>query len=147
MISLMQDARLSALRARIPILADTINITPLGGGLTNMNYRIDTSSNIYVMRVSDTATNLLGINRENEIINTDRAYQAGVGAAVMYSLPQENVLLISWIDAKTLHATDLSQPGLLSRIADALKKLHGGPKFQGDFYFPGIRKKYLQTVL
>src|SRR4029077_5236343 len=39
------------------------------------------------------------------------------------------------------------QPGLLSRIADALKKLHGGPKFQGDFYFPGIRKKYLQTVL
>ena len=147
MTSLMQDARLSALRAKIPILADTVNITPLGGGLTNMNYRIDTASNIYVMRVSDTATNLLGINRENELINTDRAHQAGVGAAVIYSLPQENVLLISWIDAKTLHAADLSQPGLLSRIADALKKLHGGPKFQGDFYFPSIRKKYLQTVL
>ena len=147
-MSLMQDPRLRTIMAQIPVLTDATDISLLGGGLTNMNYRVDTPGGIYVMRVSNTATNLLGINRQNEIINTDRAYRAGVGAAVIDSLPHENVLLISLIDAKTLHAPDLqSQPELIPRMAHALKTLHSGPKFQGEFYFPTVRRKYLQTVL
>ena len=147
MSNIPMDPRLLTLISQIPVLADVTAISPLGGGLTNMNYRIDTPGGIYVMRVSDTATNLLGIDRENEIVNSDRAHEAGVGAAVIHSLPKENVLLISWIDAKTLHAPDFFQPQLIPRIAHALRTLHNGPAFQGDFYFPLIRRKYLRTVL
>jgi len=113
-----------------------------------MNYRVDTPSGIYVMRVSDSKSGVLGINRENERINTMKAHEAGVGAAVIDSLISENVLVISWIDAKTLHTEDIHrQAQLLSRIATSLRKLHSGPAFQGEFYFPAIRKKYLHIVL
>jgi len=149
MIPLIQDSRLHALIAKIPVLAGTKNITALGGGLTNRNYRVDTATGgTYVMRVSDTSTSLLGINRENERVNSARAHESGVGAAVIDSLPDENVLVISWINAKTLHAADIqSQPQLLQRMAASLRMLHAGPAFQGEFYFPAIRKKYLKTVL
>lgn len=144
----MHDAKLNALCAKIPVLANVTNITRLNGGLTNKNYRIDTPANSYVMRISDPATSLLGIERNNERINTDRAHQAGIGAAVIDCLPEENVLLISWIEAKTLHAEDIhAQIELLPRIASSLRILHSGPIFLSNFYFPDVRKQYLKTVL
>jgi len=148
MNSLLNDARLTELRKKIPALINATNIVALEGGLTNMNYRVETRDGIYVMRVSDKATDLLGINRINESVNTARAHEAGVGAAMIDFLPNEKVLVISWIEAKTLHAADFqTQPELLLTIANALKQLHEGPVFQGDFYFPAVRKKYLKTVL
>jgi thiamine kinase-like enzyme len=144
----IQDTRLNEIISRIPVFENVKSLTPLGGGLTNINYRVDTLTGTYVMRVSDSTSGLLGINRDNERVNTIKACEAGVGAAVVDSLIKENVLVISWIDAKTLHAGDIHQePALLKRMAASLKKLHSGPAFQGEFYFPAIRKKYLQTVI
>lgn len=147
MTSLRQDKNIQSLVDKIPLLANAI-ITKLEGGLTNINYRIETPSNKYVMRVSDPSSTLLGINRDNERVNTNRAYLAGVGAEVAAELPEDNVLLVQWIEAITLHSRDFqSNKALLPRIAEALKFLHNGPAFQGEFYFPDIRKKYLQIVL
>src|SRR2546425_676104 len=102
----LRESKLYELAARIPALANATNIMALGGGLTNRNYRVDTASGTYVMRVSEKKSSLLGIDRENEKANTELAHHAGVGAALIDSLPEENVLVISWIDAKTLHAPD-----------------------------------------
>src|SRR6266568_7763963 len=118
----------------------------LGGGLTNRNYRVDTATGTYVMRVSEKKSSLLGINRENEKVNTELAHRAGVGASLIDSLSEESVLVISWIYAKTLHAPDIhSQPELLQRIAASLRMLHSGPAFSGEFHFPTLRKNYLKT--
>jgi thiamine kinase-like enzyme len=142
----MLDFRLRELTDQLPALANATRVTALGG-LTNTNYRIDTLNGTYVLRVSNTATSLLGINRQHERINTERAYQSGVGAAIIDSLPEENVLLMEWIEARTLHAADLQSTDLLSRIVTSLKKLHSGPKFLGEFHFPTVRHNYLKTVL
>ncbi len=148
MTSLLDDSKLKELRSQIPRLNKATNMVALGGGLTNKNYRVDTEVGRFMMRVSDKTTGLLGINRANERVNTVRAHQAGVGAALVDALPHENVLVIAWIDAKTLHAEDIhTEPNLLPRIALAMKKLHSGPSFQGDFHFPTVRKQYLQTVV
>lgn len=148
MIPPTQDTKLNELISRIPVLQNATTVTPLGGGLTNINYRVDTPTGSYVMRVSDSQTELLGINRHYERMNTIKAYTAGVGAAVADALVNENVLVINWIDATTVHAEDVhNNPSLLRRMAVAMKKLHSGPAFDGEFYFPTIRKKYLQTVL
>ncbi|MEP6749132.1 MAG: phosphotransferase [Bacteroidota bacterium] len=145
---LLHNLRLTALIARMPVLSDVTNITALGGGLTNKNYRIDTTNGTCVMRVSDTAPGLLGINRLNEKINTHRSYEAGVGPAVIDSLLDEGVLLIGWINARTLHPKDIhGNAELLQRVATSLQKLHAAPAFEGTFHFPSMRKKYLQTVL
>jgi len=148
MSALLQDSRLNALIARMPALSGVTNIAVLEGGLTNKNYRVDTNTGSFVMRVSDTAPGLLGINRQQEKINTQRAHEAGIGPAVIDSLLQEGVLLIDWINARTLHPADMhGNPGLLKRMAASLQKLHAGPTFEGTFHFPSMRKKYLHTVI
>jgi len=145
---LIHDTRLSMLISKIPVLANAKKISALGGGLTNMNYKVETEDTIYVMRVSDAKSSLLGINRDNERVNTAKAHEAGVGAALIDSLQEENVLVLSWINATTLHPPDFeSDPSLLKRIAASLRVLHSGPTFQGSFHFPSIRKKYLSVVL
>jgi thiamine kinase-like enzyme len=148
MNALMQDSRLTDLLKQIPILADITEITLLGGGLTNRNYRCDTAQGRCVMRIGEPAENLLGINREWERVNAIRAHQAGIGPPVLASLPLENVLIIGWIEASTLQAIHLqSQSDILLRIARAIKILHNGPPFMGSFDFPRLRTQYLQQVL
>ena len=145
---LTDDPRISAIIARLPVLSQASSIHPLEGGLTNTNYRVNGPAGPCVMRISDPSTALLGINRDYEKVNTERAHEAGVGPAVIGYLQQEAVLVISWIEARTLHADDFHQhPELIQRVAQALQKLHSGPAFQGVFHFPEIRKKYLKTVL
>jgi len=147
MSSFIQESRLSSIMARIPVFANATRVSPVAGGLTNSNYRVDTPAQTYLLRVSDSTAGLLRISRENELINTERAHKAGVGAPVIDSLPDENVLVIGWIEAKTLHAEDIrSQTQLLPRFANSLKMLHSGPEFQGVLHFPSLRKRYLKLV-
>lgn len=147
MTSLPQDKNIQLLVNKIPLLANAI-VTKLEGGLTNINYCIETTNAKYVMRVSNERSALLGINRENEEVNTARAHIAGVGASIAASLPAENVMVVEWVEAATLHAENFQADALLlRRVAAALKLLHSGPAFQGKFYFPDVRKKYLQLVL
>jgi thiamine kinase-like enzyme len=148
MSALLNDPRLTALIAQLPVLSNITSIAVLGGGLTNKNYRIDTKTGSSVMRVSDTTPGLLGINRLHEKINTQRAHEAGIGPAVIDSLLNEGVLLISWIDATTLHPSDMQgNASLLKRMAASLQMLHSASSFEGVFHFPSLRKKYLHTVL
>ncbi|MEO6001378.1 MAG: choline/ethanolamine kinase family protein [Chitinophagaceae bacterium] len=143
-----QDPKLNAFITRVPMLSTVTGISLIEGGLTNKNYRINTETLSCVLRVSDSGPNLLGINRENEKINSQRAFEAGVGPAVIDSSIEDGLLLISWINGKTLHANDLrNNSALLRKISASLQKLHAGMAFEGNFHFPSIRKKYLQTVL
>src|ERR1700733_12466691 len=103
----LQDSMLNAIIARIPVLSNVTGISLLDGGLTNKSYRIDTKTGTYVMRMNDSEPTMLGINREHEKINTHRAYEAGVGPEVIASLIEEGILLVAWIDAKTLHSADM----------------------------------------
>src|SRR6185295_19903901 len=107
MSAFLQDSRLNAFIDRMPMLSNITGISLLDGGLTNKNYRIDTETGTFVIRVSDSEPHLLGINRENEKVNSLRACEAGVGPAVIDSLVSEGLLLISWINAKTLHSADM----------------------------------------
>lgn len=145
--NMMELEEVQALLAGVPGLATVTSLTALGGGLTNINYKLTTTGGQYVLRVGHPASELLQISRSNERYNTAMANAAGVGPAVIEGITHENILLISWIEATTLHPHDLkTRPDTLPRIAAALRQLHQGPKFQGDFYFPVIRQKYRSIV-
>ena len=53
---------------RIPMWknAPDRKVSPLRGGMTNQNYRVDAGKKSYVLRISGDKTDLLGINREYE---------------------------------------------------------------------------------
>ena len=64
-----------------------IGVESIGGGLTNRNYRVDVDGEPHFVRIPGPATDLLAIDRANELHNTRAAAEAGVGPRVLDHLP------------------------------------------------------------
>jgi len=147
----MPPAEPSELLASLEVLRGrTYTATPLAGGLTNVNYRVQTADDPpldLVVRVSSNETGMLAIDRANERHNTRMAWQAGVGAPVVEAIPEAGLLVIGFLPGRTLTADDLQDPVYIARVAAALRRLHDGPAFQGTFDMRAIRRGYLANVI
>jgi thiamine kinase-like enzyme len=121
-----------------------ISITPLSGGLTNSNFRVDVDGIPYFVRVPGASTELLAVNRENEYYNSKAAYEAGVGPRVIHYLPEYCVMVLEFLNGKTMSKESLSRPGMPTRMANAIKRLHSGPRFLTDFNMFRLTEYYLQ---
>src|SRR5262245_57976739 len=130
-----QDIPAAAVQAltRVPSLAGAHRITPLPGGLTNQNFRVDTAAGSYVARLWSDGGDLLGIDREHEFRTSQLAAAAGVGAPVIEYRPQDRILVLGYIEGRTLGDADVAEPGMIERIAAACRALHAGGRFAGDF--------------
>ena len=136
----------SALFDRVPCLAGTPRtITPLPGGLTNRNYKVTTPDGCFVARVW-TPGDLLAIDRDHEHYNSVAAAQAGVGAPVLAYQPADCVLVLGYLDGRTLGNADVADPAMLPRIAQACRMLHAGPRFAGDFDMFEVQRRYLTVA-
>jgi thiamine kinase-like enzyme len=124
------------------IAAGRLSATELPGGLTNRNFKISTEKATYVARVASGGSELLAIDREHEYLNSRRAAAAGVGAPVIEYAPQVGVLVIGYIEGRTLTNADVADPANLKRIARACKALHGAERFDGDFNMFEIQRRY-----
>src|SRR5260370_12469265 len=82
-------------------IADAV-VTPVVGGITNQNYRVDIGGETFVLRIGGKGTHLLGIDRGRESICTAIAAQVGVGAEVMHFLADEEVLVTRFIVGRGL---------------------------------------------
>ncbi|HSJ86425.1 MAG TPA: choline/ethanolamine kinase family protein [Anaerolineales bacterium] len=121
-----------------------ISITPLSGGLTNSNFKVEVDGTPYFVRVPGARTELLAVNRENEYYNSKAAHEAGVGPQVLYYLPETCVMVLEFLNGKTMSKESLNQPGMPTRMAQAIKKLHAGPRFLTDFNMFRLTEYYLQ---
>jgi thiamine kinase-like enzyme len=121
-----------------------ISIQPLSGGLTNTNFRVNVDGTPYFIRVPGESTELLAIDRNNEVHNTRAAAEAGVAPQVLYHLPGYNVMVLKFLDGQTMSKEALNQPGMPTRMAQALKRLHAGPRFYSDFNMFRLTEYYLK---
>ena len=128
----------------VPELRGARSVEDLSGGLTNTNYKVVTGAGSYVVRISGRDTELLGIDRANEVHNTIAAAETGVGARVIASLPEHDALVLEFIEGTRLHAGDL--PSRLDQVADACHRLHAGRPFLLDFDMFDVQRAYLATV-
>jgi thiamine kinase-like enzyme len=130
---------------KIPDWKDkNVSITPLPGGLTNSNFKVEVDGTPYFVRVPGASTELLAVNRENEYYNSKAAHEAGVGPQVLYYLPEQCVMVLEFLSGKTMSKDSLNQPGMPTRMAQAIKKLHAGPRFLTDFNMFRLTEYYLQ---
>jgi thiamine kinase-like enzyme len=60
--------------------------------------------------------------------------------------PEAGVLVIGYIDGRTLANADLAAPGTLARIAQACRRLHAAEPFVNDFDMFDIQRRYLEAV-
>ncbi len=112
-------------------------------GLTNSNYRVVVEGNANFVRIPGTATDLLAVDRGNELHNTRAAAEAGVSPRVLHAIPEWDAFVLEWLDATTMSIEGLRRPGMPSRIAETLRRLHAGPSFRDTFDMFRLSERYL----
>jgi thiamine kinase-like enzyme len=125
-------------------------VDELPGGLTNVNLRVRTTDDRepmdLVVRWTRGDAQLLGIDREAEHANTVAACRAGVGAEVLEYRPELSMMVIGFLSGRALADADFADPAILRRSADAVRRLHAGPRFTGDFDMFARQAGYLEVV-
>jgi thiamine kinase-like enzyme len=121
-----------------------ILIQPLSGGLTNSNFRVMVDETPYFIRVPGESTELLAIDRKNEVYNTKAAAEAGVAPPVLYHLAEYDVMVLKFLDGKTMSKDSLNESRMPTRMAQAIAKLHRGPRFYSDFNMFRLTEYYLK---
>lgn len=111
----------------------TVVVTPLSGGLTNQNFRINAGSESFVLRIGGENSHLLGIDRRCEHACSMAAAELGIGAEIVAHWPEHNALLTKFIPDRLLSAQDIRQPGVLGRVVASLRRYHEGPAGLGRF--------------
>jgi len=123
-----------------------IRISPIAAGLTNENFRVEVDGAPFFVRLPGTSTDLLAVDRANELHNTRAAAQAGVGPEVVATDPETGAFALAWIDGQTMSNDAFRAPGMPARIAESLRKLHAGPRFRDDFDMFRLAEYYLGVV-
>ena len=123
-----------------------VTISSLSGGLTNENYLVEAGGERYVMRLPGTSTELLSIDRENEVFNARAAASTGIGPRVLEHVPQLNLMVLEFIDGLTMSAATLQSARMARRMAESFKRLHAAPRFLKDFDMFRLIEEYLRIV-
>ena len=133
--------------AAIPAWAGrAVDAEPIAAGLTNANWKVTVDGTPHFVRIPGAATDLLAVDRANERHNTRAAATAGVGPPVLHELPEWDVFVLAWVDARTMSIETLGAPGIPTRVAEALRQLHAGPRFRDDFDMFRTTERYLRVV-
>ena len=126
-----------------------VEIQVMTGGMTNKNFKVIVEGRPFFVRVPGASTELLAIDRDNEYHSSKAAAAAGIGPKVLYHLPEHKVMVLEFIDGETMSIESLGAPGMPTRIAQSLKKLHAGDKCLNEFnmfrlveFYIGIVEKY-----
>lgn len=120
-----------------------ISIQALSGGLTNTNYKVEVEGTTFFVRVPGESTELLAVDRRNEYFNAKAAAETGVGPKVLYYLPEFQAMVLEFLQGTTMSNASLNAPGMPTRIAGAIQRLHAGPRFLTDFNMFRLTEYYL----
>jgi thiamine kinase-like enzyme len=121
-------------------------ISAIAAGLTNQNFRVEVDGRPSFVRLPGQSTDLLAVDRANELHNTRAAAEAGVGPKVVATDPESGAFALAWIDGRTMSNAAFAEPGTPARIATSLRQLHAGPRFRDDFDMFRLTEFYLSVV-
>src|SRR6202022_107743 len=125
---------------------EDVKISSLSGGLTNENYLVEAGGERYVMRLPGTSTELLSIDRANEVYNARAAASTGIGPAVLEHIPQLDIMVLEFIPGPTMSAGSRQSESMTRRMAESFKRLHSAPRFLKDFDMFRLIETYLRIV-
>ena len=123
-----------------------MTVSQLSGGLTNENYLVESGGQRYVMRMPGQSTELLAIDRDNEVYNTKAAASTGIGPQVLEHVAGLDILVLEFIAGPTMSAKALQSTDMAARMASSFRRLHGAPPFLKDFNMFRLIEYYLGIV-
>ena len=115
------------------------SVEPLGGGITNRNFKVRVGGEDFVLRVGGKDTALLGIDRDIEHEASLAASRLGIGPEVVAFLEPEGYLVTRFLDG---------EPGRVTTRAAAtlLRRLHSAPPIPGRFDAFRVVDEYAEIV-
>jgi thiamine kinase-like enzyme len=122
-----------------------VRLEPLGGGITNHNFRVDVDGERLVLRIAGADTELLGIDREAERAAAEAAAQVGVGPEVVDFV--EGCLVTRFVDGRPIPVEEMRRPGCLRETAALLRRVHEGPPYPARFDAFRVVEAYRETAL
>lgn len=107
--------------ASLSIWRSKVTPQPLGGGITNVNFVVEDAGRQYVVRIGDDIPHH-GVMRFNEHAASRAAHACGLSPAVVHS--ETGVLVLDFIEGKTLAEEDVRERSMLERIVPLLRECH-----------------------
>jgi thiamine kinase-like enzyme len=123
-----------------------VELEPLGGGITNRNFKVAVDGETFVLRIGGKDTALLGIDREAEHVATSIAADLGVGPEVVAFLEPEGYLVTRFVEGSPLPVEEVRRSETLRRVAETLRRIHDGPAFPARFDSFRVVEAYLATA-
>jgi thiamine kinase-like enzyme len=105
----------------LPIWQGDIDATPLGGGITNVNFVVTDGIAKYVVRLGEDIPEH-HVMRFNELAASRAAHAAGLSPAVVFA--DKGVTVLEFIESKTFTPEDVRNPDNLERILPLIRKCH-----------------------
>jgi thiamine kinase-like enzyme len=116
-----------------------VSIEPIGGGITNRNFRAVAAGQEFVLRVGGKDTELLGIDRAAEHAASCVAAELGLGPEVVAFVEPEGYLVTRYVDGEVGKVD-------LDRVGAALRRLHDGPALPARFDSFRVVEAYRATA-
>jgi thiamine kinase-like enzyme len=106
---------------------------PLGGGITNHNFKVVVDGEAFVLRIGGKDTELLGIDRPAEAAAARMAASIGVGPEVYAVVEPEGYLVTRFIEGQPVPPERMRSPETIEQLAPAFRAIHEGPPIPGRF--------------
>jgi thiamine kinase-like enzyme len=127
--------------------AARLRVTPIEGGITNRNYRVDVDGQSFVVRLAGADTELLGIDRDAERAAAEAAAAVGVGPEVVAYLPRLASLVTRFVRGEPVPEEAMREPGPLELVVRSLRAFHRGPGIPASFSPFRIVERYRDTAV
>ena len=123
-----------------------LELEPLGGGITNRNFKLVVGGEGFVLRIGGKDTELLGIDRAVEHGASLVAAAAGVGPEVVAFIEPEGYLVTRFVEGRPIPPEEMRRPENATRVAGTLRLIHDGPPIPGRFDSFRVVEVYARTA-
>src|SRR2546428_12351559 len=115
------EERIERILARVPGWnpRDLI-VTPIEGGITNRNYKVEARGEAFVLRIGGEGTHLLGIDRRNGFVATSTAAGLGGGPEVICFFEEAGAMIPRFIQGSPIPPETAAGPRNFRPIPQSL---------------------------
>ena len=104
------------------------SVEPLANGITNTNFVVDLGDEKLVVRVPGRDTDLLGVNRANEVLVGRLVAGIGVGPEVVDLDEATGCLITRFIESRPVSPEEIAREPMLGEFVATLRRVHAaGP--------------------
>lgn len=117
----------------LPVWQGAIDVEPLDGGITNLNYRVVDGDRQFAVRAGEDDPRL-GIDRRNELACVRAAAAQGIAPELAHAA--DGVLVCAFVDSEALTPETGRDPDCIARVAELVRSVHAsGPRVTGHLLY------------